>query len=138
MGVIVRTEDLRLITPFPVSINTTRIGGPSAGLAFTLALLDDLTPGELTGGEQVAVTGTILADGKVGPVGGVEQKVVAVNRTDATLFLVPPDEFEAAKAGADNDVTVVAVNTVDEALAALAAHGGNVSGIPAGAVPAAS
>ena len=59
-----------------MKIDTQTVGGPSAGLAFTLAIIDDLTPGDLTGGKRVAVTGTIAADGTVGPVGGVEQKAI--------------------------------------------------------------
>ena len=62
--------------PIDVKINTQLVGGPSAGLAFTLAIIDDLTPGSLTGGRQVAVTGTIEPDGSVGEVGGVEQKAI--------------------------------------------------------------
>ncbi len=62
--------------PINVKINTQLVGGPSAGLAFTLAIIDDLTPGSLTGGKRVAVTGTIQADGSVGAVGGVEQKAI--------------------------------------------------------------
>ena len=64
--------------PFEVSIDSQRIGGPSAGLAFTLGVLDELTPGDLTGGKDIAATGTISADGTVGPIGGIEQKVTTV------------------------------------------------------------
>ncbi len=130
VGVLVSTYKAGLDTPFPVNVDSRDIGGPSAGLAFTLGLLDALTPGNLTGDQQVAVTGTIEADSSVGPVGGIVQKTAAVNKTKATLFLVPSDEYEDAKAHADKDLTVVQVNTVDEALAALAAHGGDVSGVP--------
>ena len=62
--------------PIDVKIDTQLVGGPSAGLAFTLAIIDDLTPGALTGGKRVAVTGTIAPDGSVGAVGGVEQKAI--------------------------------------------------------------
>ncbi len=62
--------------PVDIKINTQLVGGPSAGLAFTLAIIDDMTPGDLTGGRRVAVTGTINADGSVGEVGGVEQKAI--------------------------------------------------------------
>ncbi len=75
--------------PFPVAINVTDIGGPSAGLAMTLGVMDALTDGSITGGHTVAATGTIDADGDVGAVGGVPQKTVAVENAGATIFLVP-------------------------------------------------
>jgi PDZ domain-containing protein len=114
--------------PFPIDIDTGAIGGPSAGLAFTLTLLDELTPGELTGGKRVAATGTIDIDGNVGPIGGLHQKAVAVEQLGVDLFLVPAGQSPEALAdavevlGADR---VVAVETIDDALAALAAAGGN-------------
>ena len=66
--------------PVNVQIDTGRVSGPSAGLAFTLTILDELTPGDLTGGKKVAVTGTIGADGSVGPIGGAQQKAVTARR----------------------------------------------------------
>src|SRR5205085_2605882 len=104
--------------PIDVNIDTERVSGPSAGLAFTLAIIDDLTPGDLTGGRRVAITGTIEPDGTVGPVGGVEQKAVAGRDAGATLMLVPPDEFKDAKAHAGG-MKVVRVATLADALAAL-------------------
>ena len=82
-----------------MSIDTGRIGGPSAGLAFTLALIDELTEGELTGGRNVAVTGTINLDGSVGPIGGLSQKVNAVLQHDVEVFLVPASQFELREPG---------------------------------------
>ena len=83
-----------VLTPrfnFPVKVNvdTASIGGPSAGLAMTLAILDDLTPGNLTGGKRVAVTGTIDAQGNVGEIGAINQKAVAARAAGAQLFIVP-------------------------------------------------
>ncbi len=115
--------------PVDIRIETGQVGGPSAGLAFTLAILDRMTPGRLTGDGRVAVTGTIEIDGSVGPVGGVEHKARAAIREGATLMLVPSDEYAAAVAAADGRLQVVAVDSLDEALAALEAHGG--SGLPA-------
>src|SRR5205085_9130207 len=79
----------RFTFPVKVSVDTTNIGGPSAGLAMTLAILDDLTPGNLTGGARVAVTGTIDPNGNVGEIGGIEQKAVAARAAGVTLFIVP-------------------------------------------------
>ena len=117
--------------PFKVSIDTNGIGGPSAGLAFTLTLIDELTPGELTGGKQVAVTGTIDTDGKVGAIGGLPQKASAVKQTGTKYFLVPAAqsdaEIAAARAVVGDKVQIIPVATIDEALAALAKLGGNAN-----------
>ena len=85
--------------PVNVKINTQLVGGPSAGLAFTLAIIDDLTPGSLTGGKQVAVTGTINPDGTVGEVGGVEQKAITARTNGVQLMIVPKKEVKAARDG---------------------------------------
>ncbi len=109
--------------PINVTINTQLVGGPSAGLAFTLAIIDDLTPGNLTGGKRVAVTGTISADGSVGEVGGVEQKAITARTNGVELMIVPKGEVKDARRGAGK-VRVVGVSTIDEALAALHQAGG--------------
>jgi PDZ domain-containing protein len=125
IGVSLSPRDLVYDFPFEVEIDSGNVGGPSAGLAFTLSVLDVLTPGELTGGSRVAVTGTILGDGSVGPVGGVEQKAAAVRNAGIELFLVPVGEGELARKHAGDGVTVVEVADLDEALAALDQLGGN-------------
>jgi len=109
----------KLRLPFEIVIDSGTIEGPSAGLAYTLALLDELTPGDLTGGVDVAVTGEIDSEGKVGAVGGVGQKAEAVRRSGAALFLVPRANLEEARAQA-RDLQVKAVDTFDDALKALA------------------
>ena len=111
--------------PITVSINSGDVGGPSAGLAFTLAILDRLTPGNLTGDARVAVTGTIDLDGNVGPVGGVVQKTEAAVSEGATVFLVPPDEFADATRSARGRLEVRQVSNLGEALAALQDLGGD-------------
>ena len=126
LGVLLGTKQHKFDFPFDVKIDTAGIGGPSAGLAFTLALIDELTPGELTGGVKVAVTGTIDVTGKVGEVGGVVQKTAAVRKSGAKLFLVPPPEYNDAATHAGKDLKVIKVATLQEALAALAANGGDV------------
>jgi PDZ domain-containing protein len=85
--------------PFDVSLDIDeRIGGPSAGLVFSLAVYDTLTPGALTGGSAVSGTGTIAEDGSVGPIGGIQQKIVAAADSGAEIFLVPPGNCESALA----------------------------------------
>ncbi|MGH9113587.1 MAG: YlbL family protein [Acidimicrobiales bacterium] len=129
MGVLPSPRGVDFDFPFDIEIDTGDIGGPSAGLAFTLAIIDDLTPGDLTGGAKVAVTGTIAGHGSVGPVGGTGQKAAAVRAGDYDVFLVPSADYEAAL-GHAGDVDVVAVDTLDEALAALADLGGNADDLP--------
>ncbi len=112
--------------PFPVSINSDGIGGPSAGLAWTLGILNTLSGGNLTGGRIVAATGTIRPDGTVGDVGGVQQKTVAVDRAGATVFLVPEPELTVAKSMAGPHLKVFAVQTLAQALADLQHLGGKL------------
>jgi Lon-like protease len=119
----VAVETVKCDLPINVKIDTASIGGPSAGLSMTLAILDLLTPGELTGGTIVAATGTIDADGSVGDVGGVRQKTAGVRSAGAKLFLVPPGEEQEARSRAGN-LPVVAVRNLDEAIAALRQNGG--------------
>ena len=121
--------------PFPISISVTDIGGPSAGLAMTLGVLDALTSGSLTGGHTIAATGTIDAAGNVGDVGGVAQKTVAVEKAGASLFLVPPEEYKAAMSKDRPGLKVVAVSTLDEALRVIGANGGKLSPTTLDAAP---
>jgi len=124
--------------PVDVAIDSGQVGGPSAGLAFTLALLDELTPGELTGGVTVAATGTIDPNGTVGEIGGIRQKTVAVQRTGAKLFLVPASLAPiAAQEAAGSGLEVAGVADLDDALEALATLGGNALalGTPGASVP---
>jgi PDZ domain-containing protein len=114
---------------FNVDIDTGQVGGPSAGLAFALAVIDELTPGELTGGEVVAVTGTIEVDGTVGMVGGVEQKAVAAREQGAVLLPAPEGEGEEARRNA-GDMEVREVAHIEDALRALAGVGGNGRSLP--------
>ena len=119
--------------PFPVKIDVTDIGGPSAGLAMTLGVIDALTSGSVTGGHTVAATGTIDSRGDVGDVGGVAQKTVAVENAGATIFLVPRQEYKAALSKVRPGLQVYAVSTLDQALQVLASHGGKVPPAPVSA-----
>lgn len=115
--------------PFEVEIDTDSIGGPSAGLAFTLALLDEMTPGDLFGGRRVVATGTVNDDGSVGPIGALVQKSVAVQMSDADVFLVPAsqdeDELVEARRILGKSVRLVTVTSVEEALTTLIQMGGS-------------
>ena len=125
------TRAIRL--PFEVDIRTDDIGGPSAGLAFTLAMIDELSPGNLTGPQEVAVTGTISLDGSVGAIGGLTQKVSAVHQNGIRVFLVPASQAELDDPirmqrlidASRGQVQIIPVATLDEALAALERLGGD-------------
>jgi Lon-like protease len=102
--------------PFPVKILHQKTnGGPSAGLMFTLGIYDLVTPKDLTGGRNIAGTGTIDLDGRVGPIGGVQQKVVAAERAGAQYFLTPSWNYQEALPYAKN-MQVIKVDTVKEAI----------------------
>lgn len=119
----------RVELPFELDIDTGTIGGPSAGLAFTLTLIDELTEGELTGGRQVAVTGTIELDGTVGPIGGLRQKASAVAQTGVDVFIVPAAQGEADIAAAQlaggDGLRIITVETLEDAIEALVELGGD-------------
>jgi PDZ domain-containing protein len=124
LGVASTTQTV-FVYPFDVNIEVGAIGGPSAGLALTLGLLDVLSAGNLTGGHRVAATGTINLDGTVGDVGGVAQKAVAVRQAGAQVFFVPTDERKDAESQAGS-MKVLPVSTLDQALKDLQAMGGHI------------
>lgn len=107
--------------PFQVDIDAGNVGGPSAGLMFSLGIYDKLTDGALTGGKTVAGTGTIDDTGKVGPIGGIPQKLVGAKASGATYFLAPADNCAEVIGREPSGLTVVRVATFDEARAALEA-----------------
>ena len=118
--------------PFRVDIDTSNITGPSAGLAMTLAIIDDLTPGDLTGGKRVAVTGTIGPDGTVGQIGEIQQKAISAKAAHAQIFIVPACGTDAAcsndlrrlKQRVGKQVDVEPVATLAQALRVLRAARG--------------
>ena len=123
--------------PFRVDLSSEGIIGPSAGLAFTLGLMQRLDPYDLTGGYKVAATGTMSIDGRVGDVGGVAQKTVAVRDSGASVFFVPPQEYKVALAHAGGSLKVYAVSTVDQALHILeTSYGGRLPAAAAAVVAA--
>lgn len=107
--------------PFDLKIDLDRIGGPSAGLMFTLGIIDKIEPDDLTGGSVIAGTGTIDDEGNVGPIGGIPQKLVAAKRDGAKVFLTPAGNCAEAEANAVPGLPMARVATLDDALAALKA-----------------
>jgi PDZ domain-containing protein len=110
--------------PFEVSIRSGDVGGPSAGLMWALGLYDALTPGDLTDGRTIAGTGTIAPDGAVGPIGGIEDKVLAADDVGASELLVPVEDMAAAREVAAPGLRLVPVGSFDRAVAFLESQGG--------------
>ena len=110
----------RADVPFDVKISLQDVGGPSAGLMFTLAIIDRMTPADLAGGRHIAGTGEITEKGDVGPIGGISFKVVGAREAGVTDFLVPQQNCAEAKAAAPAGLHLIKVSTLDTALAALA------------------
>lgn len=108
-----------------VTLKLADVGGPSAGLLFSLGIVDKLdgngSGGDLTGGKNIAGTGTISADGTVGAVGGVALKTQAARRDGATVFLVPKDECADAKAELPKGLRLVPVTSLKGAVSDLVA-----------------
>ena len=110
--------------PFAVSIDPSfaeDVGGPSAGLMLAVGIIEQLTPGSLTGGAHVAGTGTIDDAGAVGPIGGIQQKLIAAERAGADFFLVPAGNMADARRAVPDGLQLREIATLDDALAALAA-----------------
>jgi Lon-like protease len=105
--------------PFRIDFNLANIGGPSAGLMFSLAVVDKLTTGDINGSKFVAGTGTINAEGTVGPIGGITHKIVAAREAGATVFLVPAKNCAEARAGGDDGLELVKVDNLGQAIDAL-------------------
>ena len=124
LGVVIQTP-LAADIPFDISIDVGRVGGPSAGLAFALSIVDYLTEGELTGGLSIATTGTIDQYGNVGSVGAYAQKAEAAARSGVDVFLVPPAGYETVERISSGRFEVRCVSTFNDAIFELAAFGGN-------------
>ena len=106
--------------PFQVTVGIDdQIGGPSAGLMFSLGIYDTLTPGSMTNGDVIAGTGTIASNGKVGPIGGIQQKIAAARETGAELFLVPSGNCREALGATNGDMRLVRATTMHDVVDAL-------------------
>jgi len=101
--------------PFDVKIQIEDIGGPSAGMMFALGIIDTLTEGDLTGGANIAGTGTIDADGTVGAIGGIQQKLVGARQAGADYFLAPADNCDEVSGHVPDGLQVIKVATLDQA-----------------------
>lgn len=116
MGFLGITMSSASATGVQVDYNLEDIGGPSAGMMFSLAVVDKLSPGELNGGRFVAGTGTIAEDGAVGPIGGIVHKVAAAEEIGAEVFLSPAANCAEATSRDHGDMTVLKVDTLQQAI----------------------
>ncbi|WP_246111276.1 YlbL family protein [Terrabacter aerolatus] len=107
--------------PAKITIDAGSIGGPSAGLMFSLGIYDKLTPGPLAGGRQIAGTGTIDDQGVVGPIGGIRQKLAGARDDGAQYFLAPADNCNEVVGHVPDGLQVFKVGTFDEGRAAVEA-----------------
>lgn len=105
--------------PFPITFQLSDVGGPSAGMMFALGIVDLLTPGWLNGGKFIAGTGTIAPDGTVGPIGGIDQKLVAARDSGAKFFLAPKDNCSDIGGKVPAGLTVASVTTLQSAIDAI-------------------
>ena len=127
---------VRLITdydfPIDVTIQLNNVGGPSAGMMFALGIIDVLTPGQLNGGQNVAGTGTISADGTVGPIGGIRQKMWGALNAGADWFLAPEANCDEVVGDVPGGLKVFSVGELDDALDVLEAvrDGGDLAALP--------
>ena len=117
-------------SPVEATFGLSDVGGPSAGMMFALGVVDEITPGSLTGGKDISGTGTIDMTGQVGPIGGIQQKMAGARESGSTFFLAPASNCNEVKGHEPKDMQVFAVNTLHEAVAATEAiASGNTSGL---------
>ena len=116
--------------PVHVTVHTADIGGPSAGLAMALGIMDELSTGRLTGHRIVAATGEIDPDGNVLDVGGVAEKTIAVEQAGATVFFVPKVEYQTAESKATPQLHVYGVDNINQVLQILERLGGSLPSKP--------
>lgn len=129
IGVYLLTQ---FVGPMDIKVELDNVGGPSAGLAFALAIYDKLTPGELLRGRTVAVTGTIDSAGAVGAIGGLHQKMTAAARAGAKLLIIPTDNCNDISADVPAGLRIVPVADLRGAIAVLTQPAAAWPSCPAG------
>ena len=106
--------------PVDISFNLEGVGGPSAGMMFSLGIIDRLTPGDMTGGKAIAGTGTMSFDGQVGAIGGIQQKLWGAHDDGAQWFLAPAENCSEVVGHVPDGLNVVKVSNLSEAATAVA------------------
>jgi len=117
---------------FDINFTLQDVGGPSAGTMFAVGIIDKLTPGDLAKGRHIAGTGTMSPDGKVGPIGGIRQKLAGARGAGAELFLIPAVHCKEAEGFIPDGLTVTPITTLTDAVKAVETwtSGGTVSSCP--------
>lgn len=117
--------------PIDVTIQLDNVGGPSAGMMFALGIIDELTPGALTGGNDIAGTGTIEANGNVGPIGGIRQKLYGARDAGADYFLAPASNCDEVVGHVPDGLTVFSTESLEDSLDILdvIAEDGDIEGL---------
>jgi PDZ domain-containing protein len=116
IGILVDNNNPIVEFPVEIDMDSQNIGGPSAGMMFTLEIINQMTEEDITDGLRIAGTGTIRRDGTVGPIGGVKQKVFAAIDAGATVVFIPADNYDDALLAAGDDIKVVRIETIDDPL----------------------
>jgi len=118
--------------PFKIDIQVGSVGGPSGGQMLALALYDELTPGSLNGGQNIAGTGTVDPDGSIGPIGGIVQKMYAVSRAGIKWFFAPSSNCDEVVGHIPQGISVIKVSTLQDSLSALKviSSGGDATKLP--------
>jgi PDZ domain-containing protein len=119
VGVMLQNAEVQIDFPVDVNIDSRNIGGPSAGLMFTLEIIDELTAEDITHGHRIAGTGTINADGVVGPIGGIRQKTFGAIAAGAEYLLAPSEDYLEAVDAAGDDIKVIEVANIQDAMTFL-------------------
>jgi len=117
--------------PFKIDLSAEGIIGPSAGLAFTLGLLDRLDGGSLTDGRKIAATGTMSINGAVGPIGGIKEKTIAVENAGDSIFFVPQSNKASAESRNNGHLKIIGVTNIHQVIAYLEKIGGKLHAIQA-------
>lgn len=114
---------LRFVPPFDITFQLDQVGGPSAGTMFALSIIERLTPGDMTGGKNIAGTGTIDGEGNVGAIGGIAQKMIGAKRAGATLFLAPESNCDEVIGNVPRGLIVAKVSTLAQAVDVVTRYG---------------
>jgi PDZ domain-containing protein len=118
--------------PFKIDIQVGNVGGPSGGQMLALAIYDQLTPGSLTGGQNIAGTGTVDSMGNIGPIGGIVQKMYGTSRAGIKWFLAPSANCDEVADHIPKGISVIKVSTIQDSLDALKviSSGGDATKLP--------
>jgi PDZ domain-containing protein len=116
----------KFVFPIDVKIKLAETGGPSGGLIFALGVIEKLTPNDLINSRNIAGTGTITSEGRVGPIGGIAEKIIGAKRDGVKIFLTPVqncsdinDQSQLTNSGGSGEMKIVPVATLTEAISVL-------------------